>query len=98
MSRTLRLHPGAVVDVIDVYDHYEREKPDLGKRFLHSLEQTYRTITDHPAQYGRYWRNWRAVLVKKFPYKVMYRIDGKFVFVVSVIHARRSDRIWKSRV
>lgn len=98
MIRTLRLHPGVVVDVLDVYEHYETEKPELGDRFLHALEQTYRPITDHPAQFGRYWRNWRAALTKKFPYKLMYRIDGKFVFVVSVIHVRRSDRIWKSRV
>jgi len=68
MIRTLRLHPGAVVDVMDVYDHYESEKPELGDRFLHSLEHTYRIITDRPAQFGRYWRNWRAALLKKFPY------------------------------
>ena len=98
MNRILRTHPGAFVDLIEAREHYESIQPGLGDRFYHSLRSTFDVIAARPTQYGRVWRAWRATLVKKFPFKVIYRLDGKDVFVVAIVHASRHDRVWRRRV
>ena len=98
MIRTLRFHPGVAVDVMDIRDYYESEQTGLGERFVNSLDRTYDTIIERPAQFGRIWQNWRAALVKKFPYVAVFRIDRKSVYILSVHHVRRHDRVWRTRV
>jgi hypothetical protein len=98
MIRALRIHPGVAVDVIDIREYYEAEQIGLGERFSKSLDKTYDTIIERPAQFGRIWQNWRSAPVKKFPYLAVFRIDRKSIYILSVHHVRRHDRVWRKRV
>lgn len=98
MTRELQFHPYVAFDILDITDHYESERTGLGERFFQQLLGMYAIVRDRPLQFGRVWRTWRIALVDKFPYKIVFRVEPYQIYVLSVIHVRRHDRIWKARV
>jgi hypothetical protein len=38
------------------------------------------------------------VLVKRFPYGIIYRVDGQEVFIAAVMHLKRHPDYWIDRV
>jgi hypothetical protein len=43
-------------------------------------------------------RSVRWVFPRRFPYRIIYRIEGDVVLIIAVIHAAQHDRRWKQRV
>jgi len=44
----------------------------------------------------RFSRRTRRVLVRRFPYSLLYRVDPDVIFVVAVAHVRRRPGYWRS--
>jgi plasmid stabilization system protein ParE len=56
------------------------------------------SFSDHPALYGLFYRDVRAVPLGRFPYVLYYRPEPNCIRVIAVQHARRSTRAWQGRV
>jgi hypothetical protein len=41
---------------------------------------------------------YRRILFKNFPFKLIYKIDGKIIYVMSLVHSARSNRFIKKRL
>ena len=72
-------------------------KPDLGGEFLEELSLSFQRITEHPFSYSLYFDEYRRYLLNRFPYGVVYRVEGTRVLVFAVTHLRRRPGYWRDR-
>jgi len=93
----LALRAACVDDIQGAYGWYELQRNGLGGEFLQSLVRTLTLITEHPLRFRVVGSDLRQALVRRFPYRVIYRIVGEEVVVVACFHAQRDPRIWTSR-
>jgi len=97
MSLPIAFHPAVYDDVEDARRYYEQRQAGLGGRFVAALETVYRRVEANPATFGRVRRSVRFARVNKFPFVVYFQIEPDRIFVLSVQHNRRSQKVWQSR-
>jgi hypothetical protein len=54
-------------------------------------------IVRDPERFARIDERHRERLVKRFPFRVIYRILDNRIIVVAIAHAKRNPDYWKSR-
>jgi toxin ParE1/3/4 len=90
--------PAAELDIQDAYDWYESQRPALGEEFLAALTSTRDRILEYPQGFPVVHRTLRrALLPRRFPYSLFYRIDDDTIVIVACLHARRDPRQWQHR-
>lgn len=75
-------------DTNAAYCYYESRQTGLGERFLDELSRFYKKLLQHPKHYSFTSENKtaRSVALKIFPYKIIYEIEGKELYVYAVYH------------
>lgn len=76
MSLKLIINPEAEVDLSDAWRWYDEKLAGLGDRLLMSVEAIFDRICRHPESHAIVYRDLRMALVRRFPYAVIYRVDG----------------------
>jgi toxin ParE1/3/4 len=93
----LIFHPAAQAEMLDATVYYEGCRTNLGKEFLDAIDRALTFIAVHPRA-GRIIRfSYRQVLVKCFPYAIIYRESGDALYVLAVMHLKRKPGYWESR-
>ena len=87
MSYTLEIKEEADLEIRDAYLYYESKQIGLGEKFLNQLEKYLEKITDNPKHFEVKKRNYREAYIRKFPYTIIYEIEGINVVVYSVFNA-----------
>ena len=79
----------------DAYHWYENQLEDLGERFLDELQTCYGQLATNPLLYGFLDRSTvlRFMMLRKFPFAVIYLIHDHTVNIVSVRHTSRTPLI-----
>ena len=90
MNRLVLVRPKAEGDLLGARDWYERERPGLGDEFLDEIAGAVRELEREPERVRLYYRNFRRVLLRRFPYKIFYQIIGKRVIIFRILHAKQS--------
>lgn len=75
------LRTAAEVDVEEARAWYDGQRPGLGYEFLLATADALRQLEVNPKRFPIYYRGFRRVLVRRFPYKVFYRIEADAVIV-----------------
>jgi plasmid stabilization system protein ParE len=92
------VRPAAAADIEDAYQWYESQQPGLGEEFLAALGGAHDRIVEHPEAFPILHRNTRRALIpRRFPYGLFYRIDGETIIIVAFMHAKRDPRRWQRR-
>ena len=92
------IRPLAVDDIQEAYDWYESQREGLGDEFLTALTATRDQLLDYPEAHPVLHRDTRrALLPRRFPYGLYYRIMGESIAIVACMHASRDPRRWQSR-
>ena len=81
---------------------YEQERAGLGAEFWSEVQDVLQIITEHPAVGGRISQvrvrgSARRVLVRRFPYFVIYREWPDRLEIVAVAHQSKRPGYWRSR-
>jgi plasmid stabilization system protein ParE len=101
MTYRLRIEAAAEEDLDAAIAWYEERKETLGARFLAAALQAMRLIAANPFLGAKppavADEDTRRVLVKKFPYAIVYYVEGDEVRVVAVAHGKQEPEYWKSR-
>lgn len=87
MKYTLLVSESANDDAIVIFDWYEEKLNGLGDRFINELEIA-----------AKWNKSIRRVVMRKFPYKLFYKIYDDKIVILAIIHARRSNRYLKKRL
>lgn len=86
------------IDVESAIDWYNHEVAGLGQRFYQSFEQATSKIAESPYHYSFITKKVRRCPVKKFPYSVLYVVEEDNIYLLAVIHRRRSNAYIRKRI
>lgn len=91
------LRQAAAADIEDAFLWYETQRAGLGSEFLLALRATMDLVAIHPEAFPVLHRNTRRALVpRRFPYGLFFRLYGKTVVVVACMHAKRRPTRYRS--
>jgi hypothetical protein len=93
--------PDASEEMIAAADWYETKRPGTGERFLTEVARYLVLIQAHPeigtALRERRGREVRAMLMRSFPYRIVYQQVSP-ILVVAVAHTSRRPSYWARRL
>lgn len=92
MSFEIVLQSEAIWDLKEAFDWYEKQKEGLGFEFIEEVESGYLKISKHPLHYPPINTQFRRIRINRFPYLVIYEIEGNSVIVNSVRHVKREPK------
>lgn len=96
--KSVELHPDAAAELVAAARFYETQAANLGFDFVSAVEHAAQRIVEYPNSGARFGRRLRRVLVPRFPYGLVYRIEPERVYIVSVMHLHRRPGYWRSRL
>jgi toxin ParE1/3/4 len=79
----------AQADIRKAAHFYQRQSPHLGTKFTAEVEHTFSRVAENPEIGSPMRQGARKLLVRRFPYFVMYRVLPDRVLVLAVGHQRR---------
>lgn len=65
--------------------------------FEAAFERALESIVANPQLYPLYDDRHRFCLLRRYPYSIIYRVDGDQIRVVAVAHSRRLPGYWSGR-
>jgi toxin ParE1/3/4 len=77
---------------------YESAAPSLGHDFLDDLQHAIDTAREPPELGAPVAHGFRRILVRRFPYSLIYAVEAGHIVVVAVAHQRRRPEFWKGRM
>jgi plasmid stabilization system protein ParE len=89
--------PEAEADVHMAFDWYERQREGLGDQFLAELAKAEDVVRTNPLAFRVLQREARRVLLRRFPYQLIYRVVEDAVVILACFHGRRSPRRLEGR-
>ena len=92
MSWHVVIRPNAEADLREAWLWYESQRAGLGDELLMEIRAAIRRLETDPEQRPLYYRDFRRLLTRRFPYKLFYRLEGERVIVFRVLHAKREHR------
>jgi plasmid stabilization system protein ParE len=98
VTATLIVQPEAEADLGEAFRWYEARRAGLGQEFLEEVSRAFARVTEQPLRYVVVHRGAGRAPLRRFPYAVLYVARGERIFVLAVLHQRRSPRIAGSRV
>lgn len=91
----LSVSASALQDLEEAAAYYDREKPGLGDDLADAFEAAAHRIRERPEIGSAFWIGERKLVMRRFPYSVIYRVEGEAVFVLAFAHHRRKPGYWR---
>lgn len=92
MSYEIILQSEAILDLQEAFEWYEKQKEGLGFEFIEEVESGYLKISNQPLHYPPINPRFRRIRINRFPYLVVYEIEGNSVIINSVRHIKREHK------
>jgi len=92
-GRRLVFHPGVADDVGEILDYYGSRDPSLPARFRARLAEQFDRLELFPESGAVLFDSYRRVILKRFPYLVVYLLEEDQILELAVVSYRR-DPAW----
>jgi hypothetical protein len=89
-------HTAAEADMVAAAEFYDAHSLGLGLDFIGEVERATRAVVTYPRIGLRFSKRLRCLLVRRFPYGLVYEAGAEAIFVVAVAHVRRRPG-WRRR-
>lgn len=93
----IRLDPAAQFEIRQAALFYEDCRQGLGQEFLDAIALAFDHVQQHPTVWRVLRGRFRRYLLQRFPYGVIYAIEGQVIYVAAVMHLKRKPGYWVSR-
>lgn len=90
-------HPDAEEELAEAAEYYEARRPGLGGVFVSEVIHTISLIREYPDAGTPLGASRRRMILRRFPYSVVYRRDSDSVVIVAVAHQSRRPGYWRGR-
>ena len=85
-------------EVDDAVAWYNDQAAGLGFEFLDELDRAIRRSAVYPKAGMEIEPGLRRCLLARFPFKLIYGLDGDTLIVVAIAHLHREPRYWAGRI
>jgi len=89
--------PGARRDFDESFDWYAQRSAPAAVRFVNAVDAALRAVAANPERFAAVDALHRECPVRRFPFRIIYRVVEGRVVVVAVAHAKRRPGYWKDR-
>ena len=83
--------------MIEAQDWYEGEAPGVGRQFREAIDTLTQRLCANPRQFPVVFKNVDRALLHRFPFSLLYVIEGETLLVISCFHASRDPAQWQKR-
>lgn len=97
MEYKLIVLDAALNDLDIAAEWYHEIYPKLSKDLISIFKQTLIEIQDKPQLSQSLNSGYRKINLRRFPYKVIFRIEKENIIVVALAHHKRKPDYWKKR-
>ena len=99
ISYTIRYSDEAIEDLQVISKYYGEISASLKNKFKEALLNAEEELLLNPFAFSKVnFQDFRRIRLKKFPHKIIYRIDKGPILVFCVLHYARSNRQVKKRL
>ncbi|MDA0841437.1 MAG: type II toxin-antitoxin system RelE/ParE family toxin [Planctomycetota bacterium] len=91
-------HPEALSEAREVAVYYESNRDGLGREFLKAVDAAIERIEQFPEAWRKISGDFRRILLRRFPYGIIYSYLNDVIYVVAVMHLKRKPGYWKDRL
>jgi plasmid stabilization system protein ParE len=92
VNRLLFLDAAAEAEIEAIQDQYLAQSWERSSQFMLALSRCFAFITDEPEAFPTIGNGKRRILLKGFPYLLIYQIKDDDVFILRCIHVRSDHR------
>lgn len=89
--------PGARRDFDESFDWYLERSAETAIRFANAVDAALTAVAADPQRFAAVDERHRECPVKRFPFRIVYRVVENRVLVVAVAHAKRRPGFWRDR-
>lgn len=89
MTWRVLIRSAAEKDLDEAGKWYDEQRPGLRDEFLVSIAEAFTRLEQDPERFRVLYRDFRRILVERFPYRIFYQIKGDNVIVMRVLHHAR---------
>jgi plasmid stabilization system protein ParE len=90
--------PTAEAEFLQAVEGYEDARPGLGAAFVAELERATRRIALFPRHGSPYLGGTRKVVLRRFPFSIVYLDEPETPLIVAVAHHRQKPGYWQNRL
>jgi hypothetical protein len=90
-------HPHAWKELREAVAHYDSANPETGESFLKEISESVSRILRFPLAWSKIRGDVRRCRVNRFPYGVVYEIEGLHIYILAVTHLHRKPGYWSYR-
>jgi plasmid stabilization system protein ParE len=98
VTRTLDAHPGALAEAEAAARYYAARNLNASAAFSDALLAAISEIETAPHIFPAYVHETRRILLRTFPFSVVYTFDEQSIFIIAVAHGSRRPGYWISRL
>lgn len=92
------LHPEAESDLRGAAEYYrERAGAAIAQAFFGDFEHSMTLLLEHPLLGALWLHGKRRLVMKHFPYSIIYTLVAQEIQVLAVAHQSRSPGYWRKR-
>lgn len=92
------LSPCALCDADEARKWYEKCEPGLGSEFVRALEEGLSRIETNPELHRVFHAPYRKVLMRRFPFQIVYEVRDDCLWILAVFHAKRDPGQLSKRI
>ncbi len=89
MIRTVRFLPRGDNDIEQAAVWYEKKQTGLGSEFMDAVGHAIRLLEQDADRRPFYYKKFRRIILRRFPYKIFYRLREDEVIIYRVLHAKQ---------
>ena len=94
----VRLLPEAEMDFLEAAQWYREQSLGLDYEFVRCIDEAIAKIGRTPLMFPTVYRERRRILVKRFPYAIIFEVMNEEIIVFAIFHFSRNPRRWKRRL
>ena len=94
----VRFLPAAEVELLREVAYYANARAGAGLRFQAAVEAAVARAANHPLGGAPSFKETRSILVKGFPFSIVYRPSVHELLIVAVAPHRKRPQYWSGRV
>lgn len=87
----------ARIEALEAQAWYESRAAGLGLEFARAIDAAVASAVRNPEAYSLVASSCRRVLLRRFPFSLVYRVRGDELLVVAVFHHRRDPTVLAKR-
>ena len=94
----VQLEPEASDELAEAAAYLSDQSPRAAESFLADVADTKVLLLQFPRIGTPLRGNFRRLLLRTFPYQLVYRVEGEDVRIYSVAHLKRKPEYWRRRL